>query len=118
MARALGLVDRRLLHRMAVCLAGTLWLHGHAACQTIVIDQLGYRPNDPKIAFVRQAGGGNFEIKDVATNKTVFAARSGAIGKRDPATGDGTFALDFSPLKAPGIYKVWLPEAGIASEEF
>src|SRR5260221_235486 len=104
MARALGLVDRRLLQRMAVWLAGTLWLHGHATCQTIVIDQLGYRPNDPKIAFVRQAGGGNFEVKDVATNKTVSTAFFLYLYEGQPGKfTDGQLAIPESRNGVPDI---------------
>src|ERR1043165_6321191 len=118
MANAHDTGARRPLYRVAVCLGGFLAATCQIPGQSIVIDQLGYRPNDPKIAFIRQGGGGNFEVKDISANKTVFAGRSGSIGKRDPATGDGTFMLDFSSLKTPGTYRVWLPDAELASPEF
>lgn len=105
-------------------IASLLWamffpMESSLRAQTQVLaDQLGYRPSDPKLAFVRGMTGKIFEVVDVTTNKSVYHGTIKSIGKNDESTGDVVFTLDFSQLRAPGAYRIWLPEASATSPEF
>ncbi|MFI5251232.1 MAG: glycoside hydrolase family 9 protein [Bacteroidota bacterium] len=84
----------------------------------IIIDQLGYRPNDPKIAFIRQAYNGNFQVINILTKKVSFEHHISAIGSPDDGTGDDVFNLDFSDLTAPGSYYIAIPGLQVQSAVF
>ncbi len=75
------------------------------------LDQIGYRPGDPKIAFVDRYRGG-FEVID-ASGRAALRGRAAPRGL-DPLSGDDLSVLDFTPLNAPGSYRIRL--AGGAGE--
>ncbi|MBI3005435.1 MAG: glycoside hydrolase family 9 protein [Ignavibacteriales bacterium] len=90
---------------------------GHA--QTLVaVNQLGYRPQDPKVAFITEPLSGSFEVIDVTTNKSVLKANIRPIGLHDVSSGDVTFSLDFSRLSKKGRFQIWLPQISALSHEF
>ncbi len=78
----------------------------------IRVDQVGYRPADPKVAFVAAAPR-SFVVREAATQRPVFEGVAGPPGPLDPASGDRVAALDFGPLTSPGEYVVTAP--GVAS---
>ncbi|MBI4427796.1 MAG: glycoside hydrolase family 9 protein [Ignavibacteriales bacterium] len=84
----------------------------------IAVNQLGYRPQDPKLAFITESFSGPFEVIDVSTNKSVYRGKVRPIGFKDANSGDVTFTLNFSDLAKPGRYQVWLQEASSLSPEF
>ena len=85
----------------------------------ILVDQLGYRPQDPKVAVIASspsgsntqrafAPGATYEVRHAATNQVVF---SGSIapwnnGNIHPQSGDRAWRFDFSSVKTPGPYIV------------
>ena len=91
---------------VAVLVVGALLLLGAAGAPTVVrVDQVGYRPRDPKIALVAGAPA-TFAVKDTRTGAIVFEGRPGPPGPPDPASGDRVAALDFTALVTPGSYVV------------
>jgi len=71
------------------------------------VNQLGYRPSDPKvaIAFARESLPQKFVVVNVATHKTVFEASSKPIEGRWSEF-DHHGELDFSALRTSGTYIV------------
>ena len=67
------------------------------------INQVGYRPSDPK-EFSLVGGSGNVEIQD-ASGKTVLTVTPGAASFWD-ASGQNVQLVDFSKLTAEGKYTV------------
>ena len=70
---------------------------------TAYINQVGYRPADPK-EFSLVEGSGDVEIQD-ASGKTVLTATPKAASVWD-ASGQNVQLVDFSELKDPGKYSV------------
>ncbi len=94
----------------AALLLGGVWLLGAAGggAPAIRVDQLGYRPGDPKLALVPAQPPG-FAVRDAASGAVVFEGRPTPATGRDAASGDRVAALDFTPLRAPGRYVVTAP---------
>ncbi len=91
---------------------------GIFAQPSVLVDQLGYRPDDPKVAFLKNGGGIEFLVVEVRTNKSVFKGTIQPTSKRDAQTGDALRALDFTRFRKPGSYQLWIPGANIFSPEF
>ncbi len=72
------------------------------------INQLGYRPGDPKVALIATAPAA-FAVREAATGRIVFEGQAGPPGPRDSASGDRVTALDFTALRTPGAYVVTAP---------
>jgi endoglucanase len=84
---------------------------------TIRVDQLGYRPGDPKVAIVAGRVTGPFSVKRLPGREGVFDGETSALSPRDPASGDQVSLLDFSALRADGQYVVTTP-GGLSSPPF
>lgn len=85
----------------------------------VVVDQLGYRPGDPKAGFVKgNRQGRTFELVDVTTKRTVFSGVIQSSGVMDANTGEVTSVMDFSSFATPGGYFIRIPGAGLQSGEF
>jgi len=84
----------------------------------IMIDELGYRPGDPKIALIREPISGKFELIDSKTEKSVFSSSIARIGSRDQSTTDNIFVLDFTEFSSPGTYRIVINGSGLISSEF
>jgi endoglucanase len=84
----------------------------------ILTDQVGYRPADPKIAFVKGAHGATFQVIGVGSDKPAYKGTMRPVGMTDESTGDYVFTLDFSELKAPGEYRILLPGQQLKSDVF
>ena len=65
---------------------------------TIRVDQLGYRPGDPKVAIVAGRVTGPFSVKRLPGREGVFDGETSALSPRDPVSGDQVSLLDFSAL--------------------
>jgi endoglucanase len=98
---------------------------------SIVVDQFGYRPNDPKFAILRDprvgfdeasefTPGSKVHVVDSATSKAVKTAAPSAWGNGevDDLSGDATWSFDFSDLTTPGKYFVYDEQTGRRSPEF
>ncbi|MGH2567798.1 MAG: glycoside hydrolase family 9 protein, partial [Bacteroidota bacterium] len=84
----------------------------------ILVDQLGYLPDEKKIAIIRDLRAELVEVRNTVTNKTVYTGKVKGVGRRDESTGDETFLFDFSELINPGNYQLWIPGTEVASTEF
>lgn len=71
------------------------------------INQVGYLPNDNKVAVVRSKKpvSGNFSVINVETNSEVFTGKLSA-SKKNASSKEQTALADFSALKVPGTYKI------------
>ena len=76
----------------------------------IKVDQVGYLPDSPKLAFVT-AQASSFEVKNAADNETVFKGEL-SQASQDADTGDSVQVADFSKLKKSGTYYVDVPGVG------
>ncbi len=85
---------------------------------SVLVDQLGYRPSDPKLAFTKKHSEGEFRVINMRTNKTALGGEIGRIGTIDPATGDTIFTIDFSRLSTPGYYRIVLHDTTEHSDAF
>lgn len=97
----------------------------------IVVDQFGYRPNDPKFAVLRDpregfdsavefTPGATISLVDATTRAVVksgapVAWKDGAVEAR---SGDATWTFDFSDVTAPGTYFVLDAQSGRRSPDF
>ncbi len=97
----------------------------------IVIDQFGYRPQDEKIAVIRdpQTGydaslsftpGENYALIDVTNDQQVFTATPiiWKEGEEDMTSGDKAWWFDFSSVETAGSYYVLDIENDVRSFEF
>jgi endoglucanase len=73
------------------------------------VDQLGYRPGDPKLALAAGAPAAAFAVREAGTGRVAHEGRVAPPGGPDPASGDRVAVLDFSPLRVPGEYVVTAP---------
>ncbi len=85
------------------------------------LDHFGYRPDDVKVAVYSSDPGPGVEVRS-ATGSVAFRVPSdgGSIGSKgwDAASGDRVWWVDFSPLVAPGRYRLFSPTLNDASYEF
>lgn len=85
----------------------------------IVVDQFGYLPDSEKIAVLRQpvmgadapqdfTAGSKYQLIDAQTKAVAAEVAPVAWngGNADPQSGDRVWRVDFSAVKAPGVYYV------------
>lgn len=97
----------------------------------IRIDQFGYRPNDEKIAVIRQAATGfdapdsfvpdaTYEVRRQSDDAAVFSAAITAWGGgvEHTQSGDYVWWFDFSALTTAGEYYIYDTANNIRSESF
>ncbi|MDB6103730.1 MAG: glycoside hydrolase, family 9 [Gammaproteobacteria bacterium] len=83
----------------------------------LLVDQFGYRPEDPKVAVIRDprkgydaadefSPGTAYEVRSAADGRAVFAAAPQPWhgGTVEPSSGDRGWWLDFSTVNTPGTY--------------
>ena len=90
----------------------------HTKANPVLIDQSGYRPQDRKIALIKDCKSLDYIIKDAKTDSIVLTGRIKPVGEADKVTGDEVFELDFSQLMKPGSYYISLPSQSINSDRF
>ncbi len=86
----------------------------------ILVDQFGYRPQDPKVAVIRNprigfdsgvnfTPGAHYQVRRVGDDAVMFegAPVAWAGGAVEPSSGDQGWWFDFSALRLPGRYVVY-----------
>lgn len=97
---------RRLAGCAALLLAGSASIaQASAGAVQIKVNQVGFLPNAQKLAVVPDAAEARFAVVDAATGKQVFDGLLGAAATWD-ASGERVRVADFSPLRAPGSYRI------------
>jgi endoglucanase len=91
---------------------------GLAPAQTPLpkVNQLGYYPDQPKIAVTPEIEASVFHIKDAASGEIKFTGELKAGGLNQPS-GEMVKIADFSDFKEPGTYVLEI-EGGETSHEF
>ncbi|HET9955079.1 MAG TPA: glycoside hydrolase family 9 protein, partial [Polyangiaceae bacterium] len=97
----------------------------------IVVDQFGYRAQDPKVALLRDprqgydaatdfTPGASYALVDAKTGAKVKqgAPQAWNNGAVDPKSGDAVWSFDFSDVTALGTYYVLDEQTGRRSPEF
>jgi endoglucanase len=83
-----------------------------APTPAIRLDQVGYRPGDPKLAVVAAENAkGPFAVVSLTSGETVFRGALGAA-VTDADSGDLVRPADFSSLDAPGEYALEIEGVG------
>lgn len=97
--------------------AQTPALPENPALPAIHVDQVGYLTNYKKIAIVTEIPDdiSDFKIVNVKTGQIVFNGKLSA-SKFDEMSGENVRTADFTSLKTPGTYQLWI--RGIGSYEF
>lgn len=108
-----GVVQLVLIFLLVSCSRGP-------AQSLIAIDEVGYRPGDPKIAFtaVNLPSGARFEVLDTESLQPVYKGSVIRGKEKNRATGDVIHTINFTELRNPGTYQIWLPDLGIRSDRF
>ncbi len=75
----------------------------------VIVNQAGYRPQDPK-AFVTDAGELTFNVIRASTGHAVLEGKTVPRRTVDPATGLNVFWGDFSAIDEPGTYRIRLAD--------
>ncbi len=108
-------IERQLIGMVYLCIGLVFPSFGQdgsekAGEKSIRVDQVGYRPDDAKIAWVPGIGT-IFALVDEASGKTVFR---GICGKpvREPNSGEDITLIDFSSWRKEGLYHLAVPGAG------
>ena len=83
--------------------------------QVVLVDQVGYLPGHPKVGLVADAAATQFQLVDVTTSRSVYAATLGQPVK-DPDTGQALRRADFSSVTQPGTYSLQVPGVGRSAE--
>lgn len=84
--------------------------------ESVLVNQVGYRPKDQKIAVIR-SDTSSFELIDMQTGSTVYSgALSNAVS--DISSGDTVRWADFSAVTEPGRYRVVTDDGTASSVEF
>lgn len=85
----------------------SLLISGLAEAKTIVLNQVGYLPTWPKVAFLVNTDGKtkNAELLDATDRHSVFKFKAGS-NKKDPQTRDFLQELNFSAFTKVGRYIV------------
>jgi endoglucanase len=97
----------------------------------ILVDQFGYRPNDQKVAVIRdpQIGydskdrfspGPHYEVRQVSDGKVVFSGHPAQWngGSTEASSGDRGWWFDFSTVTAPGRYVIYDKDKNLKSTPF
>ena len=97
----------------------------------LLVDQFGYRPEDPKVAVIRNPvkgydaadqflPGGTYEVRNAADGRAVLAAAPQPWhgGMVEPSSGDRGWWLDFSAVSTPGTYFIVDVDRNVRSATF
>jgi endoglucanase len=83
--------------------------------KAVLVDQVGYLPDHRKVGLVADARATSFQVVDVQTSRSVYAAAL-SDPLRDPDTGQTLRRADFSSVQAPGRYSVVVEGVGRSPE--
>ena len=83
-----------------------LFTLSNTVAQTIVLNQVGYKPNSNKLAFITSdTEAKTFQIKDILTNEVVYKGEISAP-KYWKYSGTNVSIADFSNFQKPGKYSI------------
>jgi endoglucanase len=88
---------------------------GPVNAQVVLVDQVGYLPDLRKVGVVADASATTFEVIDVKTSRSVFAAQLDAA-RRDSDTGQSVRRADFSAVTQPGTYTLQVAGVGRSAD--
>lgn len=90
------------------------------SAQNLVVDDMGYIPDAPKVALLTGsvAQGDSFKVVDSGTDEMMFQDKIEIHRRRDSATGDVVHTLNFTEFKAPGTYRIVIPKIDARSVPF
>lgn len=80
--------------------------------KNIHINQVGYLPSHPKIAFVSSPLGLPFQVINRESEKVVQKGMLTLNEANDPASGSHIWQADFTSLQSPGTYQIHIPGVG------
>lgn len=83
--------------------------------KAVLVDQVGYLPDRRKVGLVAGASAASFQVVDVQTSRSVYAAPL-SDPMRDPETGDTLRRADFSSVQLPGRYSLVVQGVGRSPE--
>lgn len=88
--------------------------------QDVVVDDIGYRPADPKVAFVSGsvASADSFVVVNTKTSSSAYRHKINISKRKDPATGERVHSLNFTEFDEPGTYRISIPGTSYQSVEF
>lgn len=91
-----------------------------AKAQRIAVDEVGFRPQDSKVAFFDGPGleDDHFVVIDSRTSKAVFKGHLGHRRDKSLITGQANFILDFTELNKSGTYYISIPRRDVRSVDF
>jgi len=84
--------------------------------QGVLVNQVGYRPDDPKLAVVRTAAEA-YQVVDTESGESVASGDLSELTD-DPNSGDTVRHADFSDVRDPGTYRVSVGHGAADSYEF
>jgi len=97
----------------------------------LLVDQFGYRPQDPKVAVIRDpkdgydsgdtfAPGASYQVRNADNDRVVFTGTPSIWkgGATEASSGDRGWWFDFSPVSAPGTYFVYDVQRNVRSATF
>ncbi len=84
---------------LGLCAAASL------PAQTVLVDQIGYRPTGTKIVYATGPAD-SFQVIDAASGSTCFSGPMTSGVANDPATGLTLWRGDFSSVTIPGTYAI------------
>jgi len=106
-------------------------LLGDVGTRHILVDQFGYRPQDPKVAVIRTphqgydrddvfTPGARYEVRRADTSQAVYSGElvpwnKGAV---QPTSGDSGWWFDFSSVTEPGKYFIYDVQKKVRSAAF
>lgn len=88
----------------------------------VKVDHFGYRPGDAKIAVFSDDPGAVVEVRDgndaVVLTIPTDGGSIASLGADGAPSGETVWWVDFSPLAAPGTYRLYSPSLGAQSYDF
>ena len=99
---------------VAFAVAAVTTVAQQSPSRAIKVDQAGYRPGYPKVAFaVDEGSSGRFRLRHTSDRAIAFDGTLEAP-VQDPDSGDRVRAADFSAFTASGIYVLDVPGVGVS----
>lgn len=91
--------------RLSKIICPIVFMASFAQAAVVHVNQLGYYPQDKKIAIVVGAAVDSFSVKSINNDTVVFKGKLSSGGNWD-ASGESTSIADFSAFSKAGEYKI------------
>jgi hypothetical protein len=89
---------------------------------SIKLDNLGYRPLDPKVVIFTANPGATVQVRTPSNTVVFTVPTSGgtivAKGQDGPSSNDTVWWVDFTPFAVPGTYHLFSPSLNLQSYDF